>query len=304
MYLSSEAIFATFVWLTVVTNYSIILLATVAFLVTYPYAIAILGYWLFTYMYHFQFITKFGYEKESPKSILFTCGTNCLQRFQYHLFWWGWMFFRYKCWRATDSKFADLLKWCSAINLVLRIITIGSMFGWYKLIETNFQYWSFILLFSSHTVLGLLYFEIFAALITLSVCVVPWWIFATAWFVSRNCCTSMYMFITGDDLSSPQDSMTAIDQNYYNDSQNARRRSSKRDNFIRTFMKKNLKLFNHADWNNNDVNWAICLDEIQDSQQVIELKCGRGHIFHIKCLKAWSKTKPSWPLCRTKFYKR
>jgi hypothetical protein len=48
----------------------------------------------------------------------------------------------------------------------------------------------------------------------------------------------------------------------------------------------------------------ICFEEFGDDEEVIELNCAKGHIFHIQCIKSWlysqkrQNTDYTCPLCR------
>ena len=45
---------------------------------------------------------------------------------------------------------------------------------------------------------------------------------------------------------------------------------------------------------------AICLDEFdeKDEREIAELNCNNKHIFHLECIKNWSKTNDICPMCR------
>jgi hypothetical protein len=46
---------------------------------------------------------------------------------------------------------------------------------------------------------------------------------------------------------------------------------------------------------------SVCLEEFKKGEEVIELHCGKGHIFHPKCIEDWAQRNKSCPLCRTDF---
>ena len=46
---------------------------------------------------------------------------------------------------------------------------------------------------------------------------------------------------------------------------------------------------------------CVCLEEFQKGQEVVELHCGKGHIFHIDCLEDWARRNKTCPLCRQDF---
>mmetsp|Transcript_41220 Transcript_41220/g.47477 ORF Transcript_41220/g.47477 Transcript_41220/m.47477 type:complete len:148 (-) Transcript_41220:13-456(-) len=46
---------------------------------------------------------------------------------------------------------------------------------------------------------------------------------------------------------------------------------------------------------------CVCLEEFNKGEEVIELHCGKGHIFHPDCLEDWARRNKSCPLCRTDF---
>lgn len=50
-------------------------------------------------------------------------------------------------------------------------------------------------------------------------------------------------------------------------------------------------------WNANII-CTICLGEINDQQEICQLKCHRSHLFHYICLEMWSKTNNVCPNCR------
>jgi len=43
---------------------------------------------------------------------------------------------------------------------------------------------------------------------------------------------------------------------------------------------------------------TICQMDFEENQVVIELDCGKIHIFHGEWLKEWFKVKMMWPTCR------
>eukprot|EP00347_Sterkiella_histriomuscorum_P006432 403352797 len=45
-------------------------------------------------------------------------------------------------------------------------------------------------------------------------------------------------------------------------------------------------------------NCAICLDQFQKENQIVELNCNEGHLFHFGCLEAWASRQQNCPLCR------
>jgi len=47
---------------------------------------------------------------------------------------------------------------------------------------------------------------------------------------------------------------------------------------------------------NNDNNCTICLEEFNNDEEIIKLKC--NHLFHSKCIDDWIKKNQSCPLCR------
>ena len=49
----------------------------------------------------------------------------------------------------------------------------------------------------------------------------------------------------------------------------------------------------------DQIMWWICLDYFKQGEDVIELKCGLGHIFHPKCIKSWAKDNKTCPVCKT-----
>ena len=46
----------------------------------------------------------------------------------------------------------------------------------------------------------------------------------------------------------------------------------------------------------NDINCTICLEEFNNDEEIIKLKC--NHLFHSKCIDDWIKKNQSCPLCR------
>ena len=47
--------------------------------------------------------------------------------------------------------------------------------------------------------------------------------------------------------------------------------------------------------------WCVCLEEFQKGEQIVELHCGKGHIFHPHWIEGWAKRNKSCPLWRTDF---
>ena len=43
---------------------------------------------------------------------------------------------------------------------------------------------------------------------------------------------------------------------------------------------------------------CVWLEYFNPGEEVIELKWGRGHIFHPNCIKDWTKENKTWPVCR------
>lgn len=50
---------------------------------------------------------------------------------------------------------------------------------------------------------------------------------------------------------------------------------------------------------NNGVAWTICQEDFEEAQNVLQLDCGKTHIFHFSWLKEWMKFKFVWPSWRT-----
>mmetsp|Transcript_8531 Transcript_8531/g.7882 ORF Transcript_8531/g.7882 Transcript_8531/m.7882 type:complete len:86 (-) Transcript_8531:402-659(-) len=43
---------------------------------------------------------------------------------------------------------------------------------------------------------------------------------------------------------------------------------------------------------------AICLEKFQQNEEIIQLNCNAGHLFHQACIEHWSKNNLTCPLCR------
>lgn len=59
-------------------------------------------------------------------------------------------------------------------------------------------------------------------------------------------------------------------------------------------MKINIKTSKYIGENNESC--TICSDDIENNQDIIELKC--KHIFHPNCIEEWVMYKPECPVCR------
>jgi hypothetical protein len=46
---------------------------------------------------------------------------------------------------------------------------------------------------------------------------------------------------------------------------------------------------------------SVCLEEFVKGEEVIELHCGKGHIFHPNCIHDWAQRNKSCPLWRKDF---
>lgn len=49
----------------------------------------------------------------------------------------------------------------------------------------------------------------------------------------------------------------------------------------------------------NGVAWTICQEDFEEDQNVLQLECGKTHIFHFSWLKEWMTFKFVWPSWRT-----
>ena len=47
---------------------------------------------------------------------------------------------------------------------------------------------------------------------------------------------------------------------------------------------------------NNTSSCLICLVDFEKDEEVIELRCGKGHIFHRECIKSWANRKRTCPI--------
>jgi hypothetical protein len=41
---------------------------------------------------------------------------------------------------------------------------------------------------------------------------------------------------------------------------------------------------------------CVCLEDFQKDEEIVELHCGKGHIFHPNCIKDWARQHDSCPL--------
>jgi len=48
-----------------------------------------------------------------------------------------------------------------------------------------------------------------------------------------------------------------------------------------------------------DPRCAICLSELEEGQEVIEMPCDKTHVFHGDCVVGWLRTSQNCPLCRS-----
>ena len=53
--------------------------------------------------------------------------------------------------------------------------------------------------------------------------------------------------------------------------------------------------------NDKQSNCWVCLEEFKKGDQIVELHCAKGHMFHPGCIEDWAKSNKSCPLCRTNF---
>ena len=49
---------------------------------------------------------------------------------------------------------------------------------------------------------------------------------------------------------------------------------------------------------NFGIAWTIWQEDFEEGQNVLQLDCGKTHIFHFSWLKEWMKFKFVWPSCR------
>ena len=45
---------------------------------------------------------------------------------------------------------------------------------------------------------------------------------------------------------------------------------------------------------------SICLGDIADKDEIIQLKCAKMHVFHEMCIQNWFEVKVCCPICRKK----
>lgn len=43
-------------------------------------------------------------------------------------------------------------------------------------------------------------------------------------------------------------------------------------------------------------------DAVQDEEKIVQLACSDMHVYHLVCMKEWSKHKITCPTCRKNFY--
>ena len=58
------------------------------------------------------------------------------------------------------------------------------------------------------------------------------------------------------------------------------------------------QIFRHKNSSSNDTECVVCLDNFNDGDEIVMLKCHDSHIYHEKCMLEWIERSQLCPICR------
>ena len=306
---TGETVFIIQCYLVFIAAYLIPLVAFIVLSENHSQAFIILFYLPFTFLYHIWLIKRLKIKDDSIQNTFW--GKDDWQKQQQWIFGCPLAF----CHLSKFTQLADLgeklMRKYEGFIFISKLVSVGSLVYWFFVEENSDELVMVILLISIHGIIAFYDIEIVQIVIFTTVFLIPLILALIIMPCVQDACSCLFKQHNENNREAEVELGEAqivilnqnaqVDNNEGNDD-NIRFAAVQRtttnkamDNIMHNWRRK----FSMKD--KNVESCCVWLEDFKKEDQIIELKCGVGHIFHPEWLQSWAQRHHSCPLCRADF---